>query len=313
MTHILSLGSMLIPNAIFNIHGILNCIIFNITFIGLINNNELIMIKSSGISYKEIFKPFIYYLLIFFFILFFVAFYISPSINKNINTAISKIKDQYILSVIKTDIVNEFKNVNIYYQDIKNNKMHNFVIIKKDNKQDEIMTIFAKEAVIEEYEDGAYLFLKDSKTVNIKYSSDSNIEPMLTKSEVSKIKINSLIEKESSVNNAKSLKSYKINTLFKDYKQDIKIAKELHRRLVVLFYSFFAGLCTLSVLSKAKTNRANLNKYISISTISSGFCILFSNVVVNTIIKNYNIINIFILYSIPIAVLIFAHKLSNKI
>lgn len=310
-------GAILMPNFLFVTHGILNSIIIYITYFSLLNSNELIIIKTSGFRNFRISISAIVFSFILFVIFLFVSFFVIPKVSSMNRKFVDDVKDTHLLSVIKADKVNNFKNVFIYYKEIENETMYDLVIYQfnQKNKQErETNVIYSPKAYFEKQNSGVFLVLLNSIISTITFKME-NIDPKTTTSYISRIKLSSLLDKEDKEDfkdlNPKDMSMKKLINSAK--LGDFFSFKEIHKRISIPCYYFFLNLSMIFLLLEMKISRS---KNIKINVFGISMFAIFSILGMTSyifIIKNYSIFNQILLYLIPIILMFMTVFVAKKI
>ncbi len=305
--YIVKFGLLLLPNSLYAASGIICVIVLYSVYNSFLITSELVAMKASGFSQFKILKPAFITILINFLLFFIIAFFVTPSANKTFEKGIANIRDSYILSILKAGEVVSFKNLGIYYQDLQDNKMLNFVILKTSEEDDftKFYSIYAKSAYIEENAlDGSWVVMNFVEISDIK----------IPKNEAEQI--------ESNVNTAREMR-LQMNTLltkteesqFYIHPREMNLWKliassgrseyyfEIHKRFSVLYYAIFASMAIIFGLSEIKTSRGKNLKHKVLSIIFAGFFIVCAHILSNILIKQQLYLGEYILYLLPVCIL----------
>ena len=133
-----------------------------IVFIQLENNNELVALKSCGISVKELSKPVFFIGTILSLFAFFSLMFIMPKSNVAMKKEIEKlIRKKITLSISSKSFVSNFPGVTFYAEKVypQEGYLENFMVSLL--KKEEIITIFAKKGILRTKDDTVFLDIQD--------------------------------------------------------------------------------------------------------------------------------------------------------
>jgi lipopolysaccharide export LptBFGC system permease protein LptF len=308
-SYVLKFGGLLMPNALYSGSSIISAIALYFTYNNLVTKNEVIAMKSSGMSIYKIAKPAFIGIAICFVLLFTITFFIVPIANKAFDRGVTHIKDEHVLSILKAGDVVSFKNLSIYYQDLEDDNMINFVILKKQKEPDyfQYYTLYAKSAKIKEDVNGSILVLDFPEISDIKIYNNLNL-PIESNTQIAKemtVSIKSLLDTKTVDKKYINPRDMNIFQLIQMFDKNGFVG-EFHKRLSIIYYGIFSSLAIIFSIINIKNNRTNNIRYKLSGLITTGMIIVLSFALPKICFQNENtmlFLKIIINYSTPILVL----------
>lgn len=322
--YIFKFGTLLLPNSLYSASGIVGIIVFYSVYNSFLLTSELTSMKASGFSHFKILKPAIFAVIINFVVFFIVTFFITPRANVAFNTGIKNIRDGYILSILKSGEVVKFKNLAIYYQDLQDDKMLNFTILKTNNENDfnEFLSIFAKSAYIEEdLENGSWVVMNFVETSDVKIPKNKKeiIESNVQMAKEMRVQMSSLLTKTNEEGDEKvqARDSDLFVLLKKAHKNELGFDYyfEIYKRISIIYYSIFSCLVVSIGSVFIKTSRGKNGKQKISSIISGSSLVVFSYALPKILIKEGDVFFIgeIVLFLFPVIFLLSFYSFVKRI
>lgn len=312
--HIFYFGSLLLSNSIVAVHGVASCIILYATYIALIQNSEMVIFRAIGYNDFTIIKSAIRFLGYTMLVMLCFTMFIVPSSHKKFDKLIQNVREEYLLSALKADRLTNFKNLGIYYKDFEDGMMSDFSVIrtvKNNDNMDTIFSLYAKNANIVPDPDGSIIELYDTQISDITIDGNGKIDNKTSTSQISRLRVNQLLEKRSNAYNNDQYYRMGIFELLKKYKnKDAK--KEICSRILIPYYAFCAGISMVLCLIEIKSHRSRNAKYYIMSVISSGLCIIFSFTLVKFVLRDPTFVKFLTLLIIPTIIIYISYQYLKK-
>jgi lipopolysaccharide export system permease protein len=244
-----------------------------INFNRLKNNNEITILKNSGLTKLQICQPIIFLAIICSLICYFIAFFLMPYANRILKESRMAINENYTNIAFKSQTFESFKDLTIYSKkrDEKNNL---FEIFLHDRRSSEYgLTITASKGKIVIRNKSAFLEMELGTVQKFNYK-DRNSEIMkfdnylFNLSESTKVNHNNKLKANEYYFH--ELLNPPDNLTETEYK---KIKSEIHERLIDPLLSLVLVLIALSLILKGEFKRNGNANYIiySILTASTYF------------------------------------------
>ncbi|WP_163328148.1 LptF/LptG family permease [Desulfurobacterium thermolithotrophum] len=148
-----------------------------IVFIQLGNNNELVALKSCGVSTKELSKPVIFLGVAFSILSFYSLMFLMPKSNVAMKKEIEElVKKKITMSISPKNFSSNFPGVTFYVEKLYPEKgyLENFMVSLV--KKDELITIFAKKGMLRTEKDTVFLDIQDGTGEFINWKKPENFK-----------------------------------------------------------------------------------------------------------------------------------------
>ncbi len=127
----------------------------------LINSNEITILKNSGLTKLQIFKPIFLLATISSIICFSISFYFMPLANKELRISKNNIKSNYASLIFKAQTFESLKNITIYTKSRNKNNELEGILLNDKRSENESITITAQKGKIIIEDNNAFLYMED--------------------------------------------------------------------------------------------------------------------------------------------------------
>jgi len=240
-----------------------------INFNRLKNNNEITILKNSGLTKLQICQPVIFLAIICSLICYFIAFFLMPYANRILRESRIAINENYTNIAFKSKTFESFKDLTIYSKerDVNNNLFEIFLHDKRANEYS--LTITARRGKIVIHNKSVFLQMEHGTVQKFNYEN-RNSEIMKFDNYVFNLSESAKISR----NNKFKANEYFFNELLdppenlseEDYK---KIKIEIHERLIDPLLSIALTLIALSLILKGEFKRNGNMNYIFYSILTA--------------------------------------------
>ena len=240
-----------------------------INFNRLKNNNEITILKNSGLTKLQICQPIIFLAIICSLICYFIAFFLMPYSNRILKESRLAINENYTNIVFKSKTFESFKDLTIYSKkrDENNNLLEIFLHDKRSLEYS--LTITARQGKIIIHNKSAFLQMEQGTVQKFNYKNRSS-EIM----KFDKYVFNLSESTKANINNKLKPNEYYFHELLNppddlteiEYK---KIKSEIHERLIDPLLSIVLTLIALSLILKGEFKRIGNANYIIYSILAA--------------------------------------------
>jgi len=211
-----------------------------IVFIQMGSNNELVALKSCGVSLKELAKPVFVLGFLLSLFSFFSLMFVMPKSNVAMKKEIEELlKKKITMSITPGSFSSNFPGVTFYAEKIypKKGYLENFMVTLQ--KGGELVTIFAKKGVLRTEKDTVFLDIEDGSAQVLSWQRPSEFKLLNFKNYT--VKLYKFSEKE-------QFKAVKYKDLFQLLSMDGKEPKvELIKRAGLAFAPVIVGILAFSI------------------------------------------------------------------
>ena len=211
-----------------------------IVFIQLGNNNELVALKSCGVSTKELSKPVFFLGVVFSLFSFYSLMFLMPKSNVAMKKEIEElVRKKITMSISPKNFSSNFPGVTFYVEKIYPEKgyLENFMVSLV--KKEELITIFAKKGILRTEKDTVFLDIQDGSGEFLNWKKPEEFKILDFKNYT--VKLYRFTEKE-------RFKATKYKTLPKLLSSDSIEAKvELFKRTGLSFAPLVVGILAFSI------------------------------------------------------------------
>jgi lipopolysaccharide export system permease protein len=211
-----------------------------IVFIQMGSNNELVALKSCGVSLRELSKPVFALGLLFSLLSFFSLMFLMPKSNVAMKKEIEELlKKKITMSITPKSFSSNFPGVTFYAEKIypKRGYLENFMVTLQ--KGNELVTIFAKKGILRTEENTVFLDIEDGSAQVLSWQKPSEFKLLSFKNYT--VKLYKFSERE-------QFKAVKYKDLFQLLSMDGKEPKvELVKRAGLAFAPVIVGVLAFSI------------------------------------------------------------------
>jgi len=126
---------LLIPELIMLVIPISVPLGISFVLFSMINHNEIVAFKASGLIMRKFIGPIIWVGIIFSLISYGITLWLYPIVHREFKIIQRTLQEKYVLSVIKKQRFNKFKDITIYFDNIDSSKiMHHLMILDRTTK-----------------------------------------------------------------------------------------------------------------------------------------------------------------------------------
>ncbi|MEO2068935.1 MAG: LptF/LptG family permease [Desulfurobacteriaceae bacterium] len=211
-----------------------------IVFIQLENNNELVALKSCGVSAKDLSKPVFALGVLLSIFSFYSLMFMMPKSNIAMKKEVEElVKKKITLSISSKSFVSNFPGVTFYAEKVypQRGYLENFMVSLV--KKEELMTIFAKKGILRTKDNTVFLDIQDGTAQVLKWENLKNLRVLEFKNYT--IKLYRFKEREKF-----EAPKYKTLPVLMSSKS-LKAKVELFKRLGLAVVPFFMGILAFSV------------------------------------------------------------------
>ncbi len=135
----------------------------------LINSNEITILKNSGLTKIQIYKPVASFSILISLICFLIAFFLMPFANRELRGIREDLKNNYANLAFNPKTFETLKNLTIYAKDRdKNNKLLG-ILLHDERSLDHSITITARNGVIRSNDDASLLYMEEGTLQKYNY------------------------------------------------------------------------------------------------------------------------------------------------
>ncbi len=254
----IKMTSLLLPTVIPSLTPITLTLACVFVYIKLSNDNELIIIKSSGFSKLQILKPAIYLSFIIIFFNLFLNLYFSPLSQSIFKENQKNLREDIARIAFKEgSFSNLFQDITIYVEKIIDKNNYEYVFVYDNRDKDEPATYIANQAELVQIDDFNKVILKDG---NRQVIDKKNFQLSLIKFDEYEVNLD-LLFKNINKERIKEPKEMFLNELWDnkhkisgqyDPRQISSMIIEGHKRIVDPFYCLIFTVISLTFLLSDK-------------------------------------------------------------
>ena len=211
-----------------------------ITFIQMGSNNELIAMKSCGISLKKISIPVVLLGIFLSLVSFYVTMFVMPKSNIAMKKQIEQLlKKKITMSISEKNFSSNFPGITFYTEKLYPQKGYLEDFMVSLQKKDKLITIFAKKGLLRTVKDSVFLDIQNGVAHFLDWKKPESLKILNFKSYT--VKLYTFSEKE-------QFKAVKYKTLFQLLrKKGLEAKVEIFKRLTVSLSPFIVGILAFSI------------------------------------------------------------------
>jgi lipopolysaccharide export system permease protein len=285
ITHFLSLFLLILPWLLLFIIPVSLLIAVMLVMQKLITNNEIIILRNTGLTKFQISKSVIFLSLIIAFFSFFVSMYLMPMANKELRISKNNLFENYNNLSINPKTFESLKNMTIYVRDRKGFNELFGILINDRRNPDYSLTLTAESGKIVS-EDSAIILLMKNGTIQ-RFNEAKN------KSEI--LNFDSYVFNLSEGGREKKMIYWKakerflpelLNPEYDINEEDVlKFKAEMHQRIIYPIINITFSLIALASMFYGNFSRSGVVKNI-IFSIAASCCYLVINLVLFDLIES---------------------------
>lgn len=254
----------------------------------LINNNEITILKNSGLSNLSIAAPVLPLVIICTICSFLVSFYLMPYANKNLRLARMEFEDNYSNLSFRPGIFETVRTMTIYVENRDNNKLSG-ILVNDNSKSEYALTVTAKNGVIVTGPNSGMLYMQDGTVQKFNYKTK--------KTDILKFDSYSFNlaheHKDHILIRWRPNERYLDELLYPEVGTSIeelqKYKSEFHQRITIPLFSLVLSIIALSSILRGQFNRKG-------NLINILLAILLASIFIIAAMNLYNFNHVLILY-----------------
>jgi lipopolysaccharide export system permease protein len=245
-----------------------------ITYDRMLANNELTILKNSGLSKFQLAKPVIWMGIFCCLICYLMSFYLMPMANKKLRLARSNFQHNYANIMISPGIFEDLNNLTIYVKNRNSKSELSGIIIYDNRNPDYSLTVTAKSGNLGESNDSVLLYLNNGTVQKYNYP---NRKSEILRFDNYVVNLSDNDTKNESQYIWKAKERYINELLYPDVKSEPKdLAKfraELHHRLVYPTFSLVLALIAVAFILNGQFRRGNVINNITAIIVGTVFIV----------------------------------------
>ncbi len=211
-----------------------------ITFIQMGSNNELIAMKSCGISLKRISLPVVGAGIFLSLVSFYVTMFVMPESNVAMKKQIEQLlKKKITMSISEKNFSSNFPGITFYTEKLYPRKgyLENFMVSLQ--KKDKLITIFAKKGLLRTVKDSVFLDIQNGVAHFLDWEKPESLKVLKFKNYT--VKLYTFPEKE----RFRAVKYKTLTQLFE--RNDLEAKVEIFKRLTLSLSPFIVGILAFAI------------------------------------------------------------------
>ncbi len=273
LMHFVELSALLMPFLLGLILPISNFIAILYIYYKLLNNREIIILESAGLSRLQIALPALILSLLMTLFCYFISLYLMPIAHSKYRDSLAYYRENFAAIYLEEGVFNNIvKNITIYLDEYQDNGDIKGILVHDQRNKNHITTIFAESGSIKKVAD----FIRFTFYNGNRQEIDEHAQ--LSILNFSHFNYDLPLKSAQKQIRAKELEELKLSSLLKNKNIPIlrkkKISTELNQRLCWPLYNILLGIIALLGVLPAEFKRAGNGKRIVINITFAIVCIL---------------------------------------